>query len=505
MGSRPARHRYCRCGTHLAADNKERQCARCARASRDKLIAPPQVPPEFWETEQFREAFAAQHIGQVARAYRLHPYHYTVYGPGGISQELLGQWLGLRQPQISRTETGPPNRDLDTLVYWARVLRIPAGLLWFDMPASERRTATDASTMSTADGQDGQGQEDATKRREAIAFTGKALTAAVQPVFFEAVERSKAGSCRGRVDKKLVSAHQEISQALAGLYRSADPRSVLPMITAYADELLDLLDVPMSDSNRATLNTVVVGVLAQAGLWACHMHRPSVAYRYLATSREVAAATGDLSLHARSLGALSYLFSSAPRGGRGGNPQHCLSLLDEALSLACRADPFTRGWLSTWRADQHATLGNLASAQVDVEVADAELGATDSGQLEGFFSCSTYGYGMKGHLNSVRAVVFALAGDEQQSLRTFDQVQVSAANMRRRIATYGHQALVQADRRDPEAACAALSSSILLAEQEHYAMGFERAIGVRHRFEASWSTLPAVRDLDDQLRHLSIS
>jgi hypothetical protein len=139
MGSRPARHRYCRCGTHLAADNKERQCARCQRASRDKLIAPPQVPPEFWQTEQFREAFAAQHIGQVARAYRLHPYHHTVYGRGGISQTLLGQWLGLRQPQISRIETGRTIRGLDTLVHWARVLRIPAGLLWFDMPASPRR------------------------------------------------------------------------------------------------------------------------------------------------------------------------------------------------------------------------------------------------------------------------------------------------------------------------------------------------------------------------------
>jgi len=48
---------------------------------------------------QLREAFAAQHIGQVSRAYRLNPYHYAVYGPGGISQGLLGQWLGLKQPQ----------------------------------------------------------------------------------------------------------------------------------------------------------------------------------------------------------------------------------------------------------------------------------------------------------------------------------------------------------------------------------------------------------------------
>jgi transcriptional regulator with XRE-family HTH domain len=69
----------------------------------------------------------------------LHPHHQTVYGPGGISQGLLGQWLGLQQPQISRIETGSPIRDLDTLVYWARVLKIPPEMLWFDLPGETRQ------------------------------------------------------------------------------------------------------------------------------------------------------------------------------------------------------------------------------------------------------------------------------------------------------------------------------------------------------------------------------
>lgn len=139
MASRPPRRHYCRCGTHLARDNTERQCARCQLASRDKLIAPPEVPAEFWQTEQFQQAFAAQHIGQVSRAYRTHPHHYAVYGPDGISQTLLGQWLGLRQPQVSRIETGSPIRDLDTLQHWARVLRMSPKLLWFDMPGQTRQ------------------------------------------------------------------------------------------------------------------------------------------------------------------------------------------------------------------------------------------------------------------------------------------------------------------------------------------------------------------------------
>ncbi|MCA1672181.1 MAG: hypothetical protein LC799_08270 [Actinobacteria bacterium] len=65
MGSSSAaQHRYCRCGTRLAADNSGDQCARCERASRDKLVVPPEVPAEFWQTEQFHDAFAAQHMGR---------------------------------------------------------------------------------------------------------------------------------------------------------------------------------------------------------------------------------------------------------------------------------------------------------------------------------------------------------------------------------------------------------------------------------------------------------
>lgn len=119
MRSRPARHRYCRCGTHLAADNTEQQCARCQRASRDKLIAPPQVPVEFWQAEQFHEAFATQHIGRMSGAYRTHPHHHAAYGPSGISQTLLGHWLGLRQPQISRSSKQPIDPEpVDIMEPW---------------------------------------------------------------------------------------------------------------------------------------------------------------------------------------------------------------------------------------------------------------------------------------------------------------------------------------------------------------------------------------------------
>ncbi|MCA1673484.1 MAG: hypothetical protein LC799_15230, partial [Actinobacteria bacterium] len=142
MGSPPPGRRYCRCGTRLATDNPGHQCASCQRASRDKLLAPPPVPAGFWQTDQLRDAFAQQHMGRVARAYRLHPHHRPTYGLDGIPQRLLGQWMGHSQVQISRIETGPPIRNLDTLAYWARTLRIPVELLWFDLLGGTRQVIT---------------------------------------------------------------------------------------------------------------------------------------------------------------------------------------------------------------------------------------------------------------------------------------------------------------------------------------------------------------------------
>lgn len=343
------------------------------------------------------------------------------------------------------------------------------------------------------------GVEEDTNRRNVTRLFGLTMAAATQPAF-DAIGR--LAHSRGRpsqyVDHKLVLGHREIAQALTGLYRSADPRAALPVAVAYADEVLVMLDASMSDQDRTELSGIVAGIHAQIGLWACHLHRPAVAYRYLATACQVADGTSDPTLQACTLGALSYLFSSAPRGGDGGDAQRALSLLTKAMALIGRADGFTVGWLATWRADQYATLGDLDAARRDIDVADRELGANGDGVAIGFFARPVYGYGMREHCDSVRAFTLALAGQTDEADRAFRQVQSRAANMRRRIATYGHQALAQVRTGEPEMACATLSQAVDLAIENYYIMGLERAVGVRTGFDPSWS-LPCVRALDEQL------
>jgi transcriptional regulator with XRE-family HTH domain len=127
--------RYCRsCGGRLASDNAGRECTPCRARGNQVALNPPEVPAGFWETDQMRDALASWHIGRVINAYRQHPFHRR-----SLSQETVAGWLGITQAQLSRIERGVPIRDLDRLIYWARLLRIPATSLWFDLPGAVRR------------------------------------------------------------------------------------------------------------------------------------------------------------------------------------------------------------------------------------------------------------------------------------------------------------------------------------------------------------------------------
>src|SRR6266511_641762 len=142
--------RYCRsCGGRLARDNTGEQCAPCHAKSEQAALHPPEVPAGFWETDQMRDALAGWHMGRVIRAYRHHPFHERP-----LSQETVAAWLRITQPQLSRIEHGPPIRDLDRLIYWAKLLRIPAALLWFDLPGAAGRWDAGRAGQETHAGRD---------------------------------------------------------------------------------------------------------------------------------------------------------------------------------------------------------------------------------------------------------------------------------------------------------------------------------------------------------------
>ncbi|MGH3838387.1 MAG: hypothetical protein ACRDSF_22235 [Pseudonocardiaceae bacterium] len=312
----------------MAADNAEHQCARCQRASRDKFIAPPAVPAEFWDTEQFCEAFAAQHIGRVGRAYRMNPYHHAVYGPGGISQGLLGQWLSLKQPQISRIETGPPILNLDTLRYWARVLRIPPELLWFDlldqdvlglrrpddvngcvMPGSVVSTGQAGGTRLVTSlpvflggnlglllqmaGEDG---GDMTKRRvflQAAAFTGLGIGGAASTLGLEAVRRELNHVITDERVTADVDDWQEIALDYGQTYPATEPTTLLQTLIADFHGLQLTIQRHPGDTAQRRLLQVGALLAAFTAQTVADLGNLCEARRWWRTARHAADEAGD--------------------------------------------------------------------------------------------------------------------------------------------------------------------------------------------------------------------
>src|SRR5580700_5920140 len=146
------RPRYCTCcGARLASDNADSMCRPCQRAAHETTLRPPEVPPGFWDNDRLKDALVRdRHIGHAVRSYRKHPFH----GQRPIPQEAAARWLSVSQAQLSRIENGCPTYDLNRLIQWAKVLRIPSELLWFDLPLEgddvKRREFLTASSATAA-------------------------------------------------------------------------------------------------------------------------------------------------------------------------------------------------------------------------------------------------------------------------------------------------------------------------------------------------------------------
>ncbi|MFD7161111.1 hypothetical protein ACFV9C_41460 [Kribbella sp. NPDC059898] len=90
------------------------------------------MPADFWQSPQIHEAAARRDMGALLYAYRAHPAH----GHRPLPQAVVSNWIGVTQSQLSRLESGRNRvRELDKLEHYARVLRIPPDVLWFEMPS----------------------------------------------------------------------------------------------------------------------------------------------------------------------------------------------------------------------------------------------------------------------------------------------------------------------------------------------------------------------------------
>jgi tetratricopeptide (TPR) repeat protein len=237
------------CGITLAADNTALLCSKCHRELRDQLRTPPaQLRNEFFETDEFRAAFASQHIGKVFKAYRNHPRHLKLFGKA-LNQELLGRWLGLTQAQVSKLENNKPEENLETLRNYARILHLPQHLLWFDFPGQSRFTVSQPSVESSANASSGLVVPPQQRDEILVANTGMDTLELLRRV------RSSA------IDSSTIDALDITVEQLCCDYAHADAHGLMNAGKAWLRKMTDVLGNRLTlDQHREILNQA--GMLA---------------------------------------------------------------------------------------------------------------------------------------------------------------------------------------------------------------------------------------------------
>jgi hypothetical protein len=324
-------------------------------------------------------------------------------------------------------------------------------------------------------------------------FLGLLGAAVVSPEVGERLLGDRAG----RVDAGLLDSHERLARSLAAEYQAGDPRVVVPAALAHADDVLGLWRRPTSDRRR--LEALVVGVNARAGLWAFFEGDLRAAHKHLLAAWGLAAAGGEPGLLAQAMTASSVLYSGLHAGGGGGEPQEAVALLDQAGELAVYADPHTRLWVATWRADEVVAAGDLRASRASVDAASQARELLDDDPDVGGWT-GILVYGLEGRLQTVRANLSALEGrftDAEDELGVVLRAALESDRGQARALTRIGRVRVRAS--EPDGACEALSAGLDLAEPAGYAMGVERVRGVRARFPKPWAALSCVRALDERL------
>jgi hypothetical protein len=353
MKVRRTQAQHCRCGTRLAADHAGLLCSACERQPGSTFMAAPSVPPDFWLTPKMRAALTSRHMGNVILAYRLHSWHGRA-----IPQTTIAAWAGLGQASVSRLETGPVPQDLRRLTDWAQVLRIPARLLWFDMPPTVGSRAVS--------GDDGGGtrteEVSPTRRRDALALTGLALTAPVIDGLERELDMTNLTLDRGTTSEERTAQLELTAEDLGVQVVVADSRESLAPALRSLRSVRALLEERQPTRQQVRLVRVSAMLSTVVGQILFHAASFGKAREWYLTAAHAAEDAGDRYLMDIALAGQAYVptYTDDPGG--------VLDLVGPRLAQDPKASPAT-AWLWAFAARAHAAQGDRVGFQRSVACA----------------------------------------------------------------------------------------------------------------------------------------
>lgn len=345
------------CRAACAADGlRDDQRGPCAKATQVTSEVAPVFPADFWEQPAIRSALLSRHFGRFLRTYR------TVQSPL-VKQTQLAPWLGITQGQLSRIERSTtPIHDLYKLQTWARALRIPAYLLWFDVSSDPSDTPA-SPPVRTVERPD-QDEESDVRRRELFTTTRVTAAAAGSKLLVDTPWHRLIDSVdTGRpVDAATVQLIHDQTVDLFYAEETTPSRELLESMIQHRKTIKTLLSHSCTDSIRNHLMVAMGETDALTGWLLFDLGRGKDAVDAWRSALSVARETGDGPLAACALSYWSYLAASRNDTGP------AVRLLQQAREYVPGASaPATRSWLSAREAEELAHLGDEAGALRAIE------------------------------------------------------------------------------------------------------------------------------------------
>jgi tetratricopeptide (TPR) repeat protein len=310
----------------------------------------PVHPAYFWEQPQLRAAARERHFGRLLRTYR------GVQTPPVRQIELAG-WLGITQGQLSRLERAVvPVRDLTKLDRWARVLHIPAHLLWFELALDPSDPSAASPLRATVEELDEDGD---VRRRDLLRVTGVAAGAAGGGLLADAPwQQLMASVDKSRpVDTATVQLMQDRTADLFDTQYMVPARHVLDSLTNHRATLTALMGNTRTDATRNPLAVMLGETESLIGWLYFDLGQAAEAANTWRATLKVAKKTGDRALAAYILGNWSYLASSR------NDIVPAIRLLHQAEEyVPGNSAPATRSWIAARTAEELARLGDETAA-----------------------------------------------------------------------------------------------------------------------------------------------
>lgn len=482
----------CQCGAVLARDNPGRVCGACIRHAGIPAEAP-SWPDDFWNHPSMQAARRTEDMGQVCRAYRHHPDHRLPDGRP-VPQEWIAVWLELSQAQICRIERGSSGvRTPQRLSRWADALKMPPTYTWF---ADGDHDVSDSDRVAGTVGEEGQGKEDAVKRRTvvtlplaiSVAATGIGANDSDQP--WNRIARVLSG--QAPLDDLVLDTLDDRTTDFFRREELVPNRKLAAGLRTHIQRLSAIFanNPPSTTHLRRRLLSTTGEALALYGWVAFDLGDQPAAERFYGLANNAARDAGDGPLQACVLAYRSYLAEAH------GDYPHALELLRSAQSLNNAAtNPATGAWLAAREAEIAALLPH---EKVAAERALARAAATYGSARPnaerswttflnpsrlGSIAVTTYTRLDHPDLDATANAVIAGLESGDEKLHAIVLADVATAKMHRQEFT---SAAVYAT----NALSATLTHDVL--------MGTQRLRRIQHEV-AHRTDIPAMRDLHDLL------